>query len=160
MLLRVQILRGSLAGSQTVVARIRNGSRLLTSSIRAKIREINSLEIIYYSRGDDLAALDRAASYVLRNELTTRMKVVHCYEDGKDIHASLAENLKAIDHKYPRIRIDLVLVKARFGPELIERLSRRFGVPKNYMFIGTPGNHFPHSLSALGGVRRDLLESV
>ncbi len=54
---------------------------------------------------------------------------------------------------YPRIRIDLVLVKGAFGPELIERLSRRFGVPKNYMFIGTPGNHFPHSISDLGSVR-------
>ena len=67
--------------------------------------------------------------------------------------ATLAENLKTIDHMYPRIRIDLVLVKARFCPELIERLSRRFGVPKNYMFIGTPGDRFPHSLSDMGGVR-------
>jgi len=119
----------------------------------AKIRQINSFQVIYFSRGDDLNALNRAALYVLKNELTTRMKVVHCYQDLKDIPSTLAENLKTIDHIYPRIRIDLVLVKAQFGPEVIERLSRRLGVPKNYMFIGTPGDRFPHSLSDLGGVR-------
>jgi amino acid transporter len=153
MFLRVQILRGMLAGSRAVVARIRNGSRQLNARIMTKIRQINSFQVIYFSRGDDLAALNRAAVYVLKNELTTRMKVVHCYEDSQDIPGTLAENLKTIDHMYPRIRIDLVLVKARFCPELIERLSRRFGVPKNYMFIGTPGDRFPHSLSDLGGVR-------
>jgi hypothetical protein len=26
-------------------------------------------------------------------------------------------------------------------------------VPKNYMFIGAPGQDFPHNLSELGGVR-------
>ena len=153
MFLRVQILRGILAGSRVVVARIRNGSRWLNARMMAKIRQINSLQVIYFSRGDDLAALNRAAVYVLENEQTTRMKVVHCYEDRKDIPDSLAGNLKTIDHTYPRIRIDLVLVKGHFGPELIERLSRRFGVPKNYMFIGTPGDRFPHTLSDLGGVR-------
>ena len=81
MFLRVQILRGMLAGSRAVVARIRNGSRQLNARIMAKIRQINSFQIIYFSRGDDLAALNRAALYVLKNEQTTRMKVVHCYED-------------------------------------------------------------------------------
>jgi hypothetical protein len=49
--------------------------------------------------------------------------------------------------------IDFVSIKGVFGPELIERLSRRLGVPKNYMFIGTPGDRFPHEIEALGGVR-------
>lgn len=153
MFLRVQILRVLLAGSRAVVARIRNGSRRLNLGIMKKIAQINSFQVIYFSRGDDLNALNRAALYVLRNELTTRMKVVHCYQDEKEIPVALAANLKTIDHIYPRMRIDLVLVKAPFGPELIERLSRRFGVPKNYMFIGTPSDRFPHSISDLGGVR-------
>ena len=32
-------------------------------------------------------------------------------------------------------------------------LFRRLDVPKNYMFIGTPSDHFPHSIDDLGGVR-------
>ena len=119
----------------------------------AKIQEINSFQVIYFTRGDNLEALNRTVLYVLNNELTTRMKIVHCYEDPKDIPATLSENLTTIDRMYPRIRIDLVLVRGRFGPELIERLSQRFRVPKNYMFIGTPGHTYPHSISDLGGVR-------
>jgi hypothetical protein len=79
--------------------------------------------------------------------------VVHVYDDEKDIPAGLARQLSAIDHLYPRLRIDFLAVKGAFGPELIELLSRRLGVPKNYMFIGTPGDRFPHRLEHLGGVR-------
>jgi hypothetical protein len=32
-------------------------------------------------------------------------------------------------------------------------LSQRLGVPKNYMFLGTPGDRFPHNIADLGGVR-------
>lgn len=51
------------------------------------------------------------------------------------------------------MRIDLLLVKGAFTPELIERLSLELGIAKNYMFIGTPGNHFPHRIADLEGVR-------
>jgi hypothetical protein len=133
MFLRVQILRAVLAGSHAVVARARKSSRWLNLRLMAKIQQINSFQAIYFSRGDDLNSLNRAAQYVLKNELTTRMRVVHCYENQADIPSALAENLKTIDRIYPLIRIDLLLVKARFGPELIERLSRTLGVPKNYV---------------------------
>ena len=71
----------------------------------------------------------------------------------QDIAPELAEQLETIDRIYPKIRIDLLLVKGKFGPELIDALSRRLGVPKNYMFIGTPGDSFPHNIAELGGVR-------
>jgi len=43
--------------------------------------------------------------------------------------------------------------KGTFTPELIERISSEYHIPTNYMFIGAPGSHFPHRISALGGVR-------
>ena len=58
-----------------------------------------------------------------------------------------------IDHLYPKLRIDFIAVKGIFGPEIIERLSQRLNVPKNYMFIATPGDRFPHRIEDLGGVR-------
>ena len=79
---------------------------------------------------------------------------MHVYTDVALVdHEHLAEQLRTIDHVYPELRIDLVLVKGQFGPELIERLSNRLGVPKNYMFLGTPGDRFPHNIAELGGVR-------
>jgi hypothetical protein len=118
-----------------------------------QIESINSRGVVYFSKGGDLPALNRAALYVLNNELTNRMLVVHCFAEEKDIVQELAENLKTVDHIYPRLRLDLLMVKGAFGPELIDRLSRRLDVPKNYMFIGTPDNQFPHNIEDLGGVR-------
>ncbi len=90
---------------------------------------------------------------MLENEPTNHLQVVHVYEDEKKIPAGLARQLSVIDRLYPRLRIDFLAVKGTFGPELIEILSRRLGVPKNYMFIGTPGDRFPHRIEQLGGVR-------
>jgi len=153
MFLRVQILELALAALRGVIQRLERINRRLNIGIIRRIRRINSLQVVYFSKGDNLAALNRAALYVMQNELTNRLKVVHCYEREEEISQELAEHLKTIDRIYPRIRIDLVLLRGRFGPELIEKLSRRLGVPKNYMFIGTPGDRFPHNIAELGGVR-------
>ncbi len=50
-------------------------------------------------------------------------------------------------------RVDFVAVRGTFGPEMVEALSSRFDIPKNCMFIGTPGDRFPHRIEDLGGVR-------
>lgn len=153
MLVRVQILKIVLAISRVVLERLRHFNRSLTHSIVERINAINSQEVIFFSKGDNLASLNRAALYVLGNEQTTRLKVLHCYEHETDIQPTLAEQLKIIDQIYPELRVDLLLVQGKFGPELIERLSQQLNVPKNYMFIGTPGDRFPHNIAELGGVR-------
>lgn len=153
MFLRVQLLRVVLAASKVMVEKIQRMNRLMNARLIRQINRINRFQVVYFSRGDNLAALNRAARYVLDNELTNRLRVVHCYEDEAQIAQELAGQLSTIDQMYPKIRIDLLLVKGRFGPELIDALSRRLGVPKNYMFIGTPGDSFPHNIAQLGGVR-------
>lgn len=61
--------------------------------------------------------------------------------------------LQMLDDMYPVERIELIQRQNEFGPELIESLSKEFGIPKNYMFIGAPSSKFPHRISDLGGVR-------
>jgi hypothetical protein len=51
------------------------------------------------------------------------------------------------------LNIEFVAVEGVFGPELIEKLSRQWGIAKNFMFIGCPGGGMPHTLVELGGVR-------
>jgi hypothetical protein len=120
----------------------------------AKLEEIKNQRVVFFTKGDNLANLNRAALYVLQNEQTKRLKVVHVYQDESEIdRGHLAEQLRTLDEVYPELRIDLVLVQGKFGPELIENLSKRLGVPKNYMFLGTPGDRFPHNIAELGGVR-------
>jgi hypothetical protein len=90
---------------------------------------------------------------VLANEQTKRLRVIHCYDEEDNIPPELAQQIAIIDRIYPELKVDLILVKGRFSPELIEQLSQRLNVPKNYMFLGTPGDHFPHNIAELGGVR-------
>jgi hypothetical protein len=49
--------------------------------------------------------------------------------------------------------VDFIVMKGRFGPELIQELSDKWGIPKNFMFIGSPGDSFPYGIQELGGVR-------
>jgi hypothetical protein len=153
MFLRVQILKALLAISRAVVEKVKSLNERVSTAVLGKIEDINSRRVVYFTKDADPAELNRAALYVLENEPTNHLQVVHVYEDDEDIPAGLARQLKAIDHLYPRLRIDFLAVKGTFGPEVIELLSQRLGVPKNYMFIGTPGDRFPHRIEQLGGVR-------
>ncbi len=153
MFLRLQILRGMLIVSRTVVERVTALNQWVRSWILRKIEEINDLTVVYLTKGDEVAVLNRAALYVLTNEHSNRLRVVHVFEHRAEIPAGLSQQLATIDRLYPRLRIDFLAVQGTFGPELIERLSRRLRVPKNYMFIGTPGDRFPHRIEELGGVR-------
>lgn len=153
MFLRVQILRLVLATSEAFLERLQEGNQRFSRWLVARIQQINRQEVVFFAESDDLPLLNRTALYVLENEQNKRMKVVHCYEREEDIPPELGHHIAIIDRIYPELRIDLLLVRGAFGPSLIERLSKRLGVPKNYMFIGTPSDRFPHSLDALGGVR-------
>lgn len=153
MFLRVEILRAALFVSRAVVDRVTAANEWIRRTIYRKIEEISSMEVVYFTKGDDISVLNSAALYVLKNEQTNRLKVVNVYEREEDIHPDLAKHLATVDHLYPRLKIDFLAVKGTFGPELIERLSQRLGVPKNAMFIGTPGDRFPHRVEDLGGVR-------
>jgi hypothetical protein len=151
---RTSVLRLLLAALQSIVERTVRTSQRARAWLLAKLDAVNRLTVIFFTKGDNLANLNRAALYVLQNEQTKRLRVVHVYGHKEDVQADqLTHQLRTLDEVYPELRIDLVLVRGRFGPELIERLSRQLGVPKNYMFIGTPGDSFPHNIAELGGVR-------
>jgi amino acid transporter len=153
MFLRVQLLKAVLVVSRAVVDSIQSLNQSLRRAVVARIEDINSRRVVYFTKEADPAELNRAALYVIENEPTNHLEVVHVFQDEKRIPAGLAEHLSTIDRLYPRLRIDFLAVKGTFGPELIELLSRRLGVPKNYMFIGTPGDRLPHRIEELGGVR-------
>jgi amino acid transporter len=153
MLLRIDILKALLAISRAIVDRtIALNEKVRTPLIRV-LERISNRPMVYFADQDDVATLNRAVLYVLENEQTKHLKVVHVYDREAEIPQELAQHLRLIDQLYPQIRIDFLAVKGEFGPEIIEGLSRRLRVPKNYMFIGTPGDRFPHRVEALGGVR-------
>ncbi len=153
MFLRIELLKLGLFVSRAIVDRVMSLNEWVRSTVHRKIDDISGRAVVYFTKGDDIAVLNRAALYVLKNEQTKWLKVVNVYDDEANIPPELGKQLQTIDRLYPQLRIDFLAVKGTFGPELIERLSRRLGVPKNYMFIGTPGDRFPHRIEDLGGVR-------
>lgn len=153
MLVRVGLLRLILSLSEAMLERLREMNSHFSRRIRENIRRIGDEQIIFFTEDDSLPLLNEMALYVLGNEENKWLRVVHCYTDSAEIPPELGKNVGIIDHIYPALRIDLLLVQGEFGPPLIERLSHRLGIPKNYMFIGTPSDRFPHSLAELGGVR-------
>jgi hypothetical protein len=62
-------------------------------------------------------------------------------------------DFQALDRAYPDIKVEYIQIPGVFGPEIINKLSEEWNIPRNFMFIGSPGDHFPHRLSDLGGVR-------
>lgn len=153
MFLRIEILKIGLSLSRAVVEKVQAINERIRNPLVTKIDEINALKVVYFTKGDDPSILNKAALYVLKNEQTNLLKVVHVYRREEEIPTDLAGQLSMIDHLYPQLRIDFLAVKGTFGPEIIELLSLRLNVPKNYMFIGTPGDRFPHRIEDLGGVR-------
>jgi amino acid transporter len=153
MLWRTTILRGTLFIVRSTIDTLNRYNRRMSAAIIDKIDEINSHGIVFFTKGDSRKSLNEAMLYVRANEMTKRLKVVHVYEREEDIPPRLGLDLAFLDEVYPEIKIEFVTVRGKFGPELIERLSREWGIAKNYMFIGSPSGRFPYRISELGGVR-------
>jgi len=153
MLKRTLLLTGMLFVLRRLSEAIAEFTGRWSTSIKNRIDEINSQAIVFFTRGDDLENLNQAMLYVRKNEHTNRIRVVTVAEDESEVLPSLRTDLEFLDRAYPEIDIDFEVVKGTFGPELIDELSKRWNVPKNFMFIGSPGDHFLYGLAELGGVR-------
>lgn len=119
MFVRLFILQGLFYISHSIVSRVQHWNESISKNVIAMVEEINSRSVIYFTRGDGIVALNHAALYVLENEQTQRLIVVHVYEEEADIPPDLAQQLKMVDHLYPELRIDFVAVQGRFGPDII-----------------------------------------
>ncbi len=153
MFLRIQLLKIALFIIESILEKIKKYSIWTYGAIVSYIEKINSITVVYFTKDDGLESLNKAALYVQANEQTNILKVVHVTEDINSIPPLMAEHLNTIDRIYPSLRIDFIAVEGKFGPNLIESLSHKLKVPKNLMFISTPGTNFCHKIEELGGVR-------
>ena len=153
MLGRIGILRACLFLIGAASDAVAGMTSRFSHNIDTRIEEIRSQQIVFFTRGDNLANLNSAMLYVRRNEHTNRVKVVTVVRDESEIPKRLGIDLEFLDDAYPEIKIDFVVVKGTFSPELIQKLSRDWGIPVNFMFLGSPGDHFLYGLAELGGGR-------
>jgi len=125
----------------------------ISKAIERKIDQINSQQVVFFTRGDMVDNLRRAVEYVRDNEQTNRIKVVTVAEDISTISDKIEHDLKVLDEAYPEIDLEFVKLEGTFSPALIDRLSTEWKIPKNLMFIGSHGEKFKYDQASLGGVR-------
>jgi len=125
----------------------------ISKGIEKKIDQINSQQVVFFTRGDMVDNLRRAVEYVRDNEQTKRIKVVTVAEDISTIPDKIEHDLQVLDEAYPEIDLEFVKMEGTFSPALIDRLSVEWKIPKNLMFIGSHGEKFKYDQATLGGVR-------
>lgn len=114
--------------------------------------EINSQEFVFFTKGDDIAILNKVLQYVQGNETTNKLKIVYV-TNNTSRNEALIKDLEVLDRAYDEIDLEYLEIQGVFGPEIIDELSKKWKIPKNFMFIGSPGNKFSYRVSDLGGVR-------
>ena len=153
MLGRIAILTVCLFVVRGVSVHIRAIMDRISRGIAGKIDDINSQQMVFFTRGEGIANLNRAMLYVSRNEHTNRIKFVTVVTDPKEVPKKLTQEIKFLDEAYPEIDIEFVTIEGRFGPEIIQELSEEWNIPTNLMFIGSHGGRFRYDQAMLGGVR-------
>ena len=153
MLSRIGLMRFALFAVRSSTERLAGVSQRWGKVLQEKMDEINSQQVVYFTRGDSIDLLNEAMLYVRQNEHSNRIKVVTVLDADEDVPEDLRRDIEFLDRAYPMIDIDFVSERGKFGPELIDALSKKWHIPKNFMFIGSPGDRFPYHLEDLGGVR-------
>ena len=153
MLGRIGLLKVCLYFIRRISQTIAGITSSVAKGLHDKIDEINSQQVVFFTRGDSKQNLNEAMLYVRDNEHTNRLKVVTVVANEKDVPPQLKEDLEFLDETYPEIDIEFVVQIGEFGPKLIKKLSKEWNIPANFMFIASPGDHFLYGLAELGGVR-------
>ena len=117
----------------------------------------------------NLTTINKAILYVKNNEQTHNVCIIHATDREEHLPPKLRENVRLLDSIYPKLRIDLVVVRrfacmvpqrvrlttpllsqvyAEFGPKLIKWLAKELGIPTNMVrclaldwHVGTPSHH-------------------
>jgi hypothetical protein len=151
MLYRIELLKLTLFVIKSLPGPFRK--LLRRASIRKAITRINSQQFVYFTKGHNVINLNKVMLYTLKNEDTHRIKIVTVVKDEADVPQNLPTDIDVLDRAYAEFDVDFVVIKGSFGPKLIDELSMEWNIPKNFMFMASPGNGFPYKISELGGVR-------
>lgn len=121
--------------------------------IKTIITDINNQEFVFFTKNGDIAVLNKVMLYISRNEHTKKIKIVTILNKDLTLPENILQEIDFLDREYPEIDIEFISYEGTFSPELIHELSKKWNIPINFMFIGSPDNKFPYRIEDLGGVR-------
>ena len=120
---------------------------------KQKLDSLTSRSFVFFTNNDNVETLNRVMLYIKKNEPTKNLKIVAVVKDGKHVAKNLKSDIEVLNRAYPDINVQFIEEEGKFGPEKIQELSHRWGIPINFMFIGAPGENFPYKIQQLGEVR-------
>jgi len=153
MLNRTVLLKFLLTVIHTIFDPVRKFVFNTDKKILSVIQEINNQEFVFFTKGDKISTLNKVMLYIIKNEHTKKIKIVLALDKGESIPINLPQEMDFLDREYPEIEIEFIVEKGKFSPELIRTLSKKWNIPINFMFIGSPSGKFPYKIEELGGVR-------
>ena len=133
--------------------RVRRLSIISQRKVRQMHHELHSQEFVFFSKGDDISTLNKVMMYVHENEITRKIKIVTVLKEHQEPNEQFLNDFEVLDRAYNDIDMEYITIEGVFGPELIDELSKKWNIPKNFMFISSPGERFSHRVEDLGGVR-------
>lgn len=153
MLNRIILLKLLLTVIHTIFDPVRHFVLRIDKKILQLINQINSQEFVFFTKGDNIASLNKVMLYIIKNEHTKKIKIVIVIDKGEKVPENLTLEIDFLNREYPEIAIEFLVVDGKFSPELIIELSNKWNIPINFMFIGSPSDKFPYKVEELGGVR-------
>jgi hypothetical protein len=153
MLNRTILLTFLLNVIHTIFDPVRHFVLRIDKKILQLINQINSQEFVFFTKGDNIASLNKVMLYIIRNEHTKKIKIVIVKDKGEKVPENLPLEIDFLNKEYPEIVIEFLIVDGKFSPKLIIELSKKWNIPINFMFIGSPSDKFPYKVEELGGVR-------
>lgn len=122
-------------------------------SLYKNVKSLTQQQFIFFSKGDDIATLNKVMMYLHENEETNRIKIISVLKEYEQASNQFLADFDALDRAYPHIDMEYIIEEGEFTPEKVEELSQKYKIPKNFMFISSPGERFSHRVEDLGGVR-------
>jgi amino acid transporter len=153
MLNRIILLKFLLNIMHSVFDPIRSLVFKTDKQILSTIDRINSQEFVFFTKGDNIATLNKVMLYITKNEHTKKLKIVLALDNNDVVPKHLPQEIDFLNREYPEVEIKFIVEKGKFSPRLIKELSRKWNIPINFMFIGSPSDKFPYKIQDLGGVR-------
>jgi len=153
MLYRIPLFKGVLRFLDYLTPDKRKGFKKINGLIKKEIRRIQSQKFVFFTNHDDVSILNKVLLYITKNENTRNLKIVAVIDEGEKLAPNLEKDIEVLDRVYPEIVIEFVKEKGQFRPEKIKELSKRWNIPINFMFVGSPSKDSHHSLEEMGDVR-------
>lgn len=153
MLNRNHIFEFILSILKSITDSFRRISIVSRKKINRFVSKLHEQEFIFFSKADDIATLNKVMIYVQENEITQKIKIITVLKEHQQAPEKFLTDFEVLDRAYPNIKMEFITIVGTFGPELISRLSKQWNIPKNFMFISSPGDKFSYRVEELGGVR-------